>query len=361
MGKSAKILIVDDNADTVDLLRKRLRSEGYETDEAHDGETALAKVRDFWPDLVLLDVMMPKRDGFEVCRLLKEDEETKQISVLMLTARSEVGDKVQGLDFGADGYITKPFDYKEVAARIRSILAQREENRRLAEREKHDALDHLVDEVSHEVRNPLTTIGGLARRVRNNLPEDDRNRKYLDIILQNVEVLEKMVHQLIALKGATFSYFEATEGNSLIRAVLDRLAPALQAHSVELVTQFMATPPQLPADRENLETALGNIVENALEAMDQERRRLTVSTSVEDGFFEIRVADTGRGIAREKLKNIFDPFFTSKTYGPGLGLTFALKTVQSHKGMIAVESREQEGTTFIIRLPVKGRVPDVKS
>src|SRR3990172_8571667 len=117
MDKKSRILIVDDNVDTVELLRKRLRAEGYDTEEAYDGEECLNRVASFNPDLVILDVMMPKLNGFETCRRLKADENTRYIPVLMLTAKSDVEDKIQGLDIGADDYLAKPFDYKELSAR----------------------------------------------------------------------------------------------------------------------------------------------------------------------------------------------------------------------------------------------------
>ena len=177
MENKIKILIVDDNIDTVELLTKRFRAEGYETAAAYDGEEALGNVREYMPDLVVLDIMMPKIDGLEVCRQLKDDETTKHIPILMLSAKSEVPDKVKGLDTGADGYLTKPFDYKELAARVRSLLAQKDANVKQAQKEKLAALDQIVDEVSHEVRNPLVTIGGFTRRILKNTSANDPNRK----------------------------------------------------------------------------------------------------------------------------------------------------------------------------------------
>lgn len=353
MTAKTKILIVDDNVDTVELLRKRFRADGYDTGEAYDGEEGLEKVREYEPDLIVLDVMMPKLDGYEVCERLNKDEMTKHIPILMLTAKSEVPDKVKGLDIGADGYITKPFDYKEVAALVRSLLTQKQESKKMAEKEKFDALDHLVDEVSHEVRNPLVAIGGFARRVRESLPEDSKNRKYMDIILQNVEVLERMVHELIALKGATLCYTESSNINEITMNALSMFKHDIEKNRIRLSIEFMDNPPMIYADQENITMAICNLIENAIEAMDGEKRELSITTRVTEGYFEIEVADTGKGIAKDRLKNIYDPFFTSKTYGPGIGLTFAMKTIQSHKGMITVASKENEGTTFVIRLPIK--------
>jgi len=356
--KKSKILIVDDTVDTVELLTKRFRAQGYDTAAAYDGEEALIMVREYAPDLIVLDVMMPKLDGYEVCRRLKKDDATKHIPILMLTAKSEIPDKVKGLDTGADGYLTKPFDYKELAARIRSLLARQEANIKQAEKEKRAALDQMVDEVSHEVRNPLVTIGGFARRIKKNLPEDDPNRKYLDIILHNVKALEKMVTQLVRLKGAERSYCETADINDMIKLALDRNDEHIRSKNITVDTRLMAHPPLIPADRNNLVAAIAGIIENGIEAMEKSpQKTLSITSGVNDGFFEIEISDSGKGISREDMKNIFNPFFTSKTYGPGLGLTFAMKTIQSHQGRISMQSEVGRGSCMTIQLPLNAGGP----
>jgi len=360
MENKAKLLIADDNADTVELLTKRFRSEGYETAAAYDGEQALRMVQEFVPELIILDIMMPKIDGLEVCRQLKENDTTKHIPVLMLTAKSDVSDKVRGLDTGADGYLTKPFDYPELAARVRSLLARKDASLELAQKEKLAALNHMVDEVSHEVRNPLVTIGGFTRRMLKNSAEDDPNRKYLEIILKNVASLEKMVEQLVALKSAVASRTIPSDINGVVSLALERKEGQIRGQKIMVDTRFMENPPLVPADHENLTTAIANIIENSIEAMENSPlKQLSITTGTDRDYFEIKIIDSGRGIAPDAMKNIYDPFYTSKTYGPGLGLTFALKTIRSHEGTISVQSEIGKGTCFIIRIPLEVSSPQV--
>jgi two-component system alkaline phosphatase synthesis response regulator PhoP len=117
-----KILIVDDEIDTLLPLKRSLEVEDYMVMGANNGHEALMKARTDIPDLILLDLMMPEMDGYEVCAQLKKDELTKNIPVIILTAKDAVRDKVKGLDIGADDYVTKPFNLNELKARIKSVL-----------------------------------------------------------------------------------------------------------------------------------------------------------------------------------------------------------------------------------------------
>ncbi len=117
-----KILVVDDERDLVETITFRLEAAGYEVSSAFDGQEGLEKAREIKPDLILLDVMMPKMDGYQVCRMLKFDDDYKNIPIIMLTARGQEQDKKTGGDVGADDYITKPFDSKDLLARIQKML-----------------------------------------------------------------------------------------------------------------------------------------------------------------------------------------------------------------------------------------------
>ncbi|MBM4128725.1 MAG: response regulator, partial [Nitrospira sp.] len=337
----------------VELLRKRFQAEGYDTAEAYDGEEGLKQVSQYNPDLIILDVMMPKLDGLEVCQRLKSDETTKYIPVLMLTAKGEVEDKVKGLDIGADDYLPKPFDYKELSARVRSLLSIKRAREKLVEEEKAEALGVMMDEVAHEIRNPLVSIGGFARRVYKDLPEGNPNKKYMEMIISNVAVLENMIKQLIELKTTAISYREPVNINYIILESLRKFEEECEDKGIDVDTDLMDDPPLIPADREQMKMAFSHIISNSIEAMQDKTRVLKISSRVIEKQIEVQVSDTGKGIPRDKLKSIFDPFFTSKIYGPGLGLTFALKIIQTHRGTISVESEVGKGTTLTIRLPIK--------
>jgi len=351
--EKSRILIVDDAVDAVELLKKRLRFEGYDTAEAYDGEEALKQVAEYNPDLIILDVMMPKLDGYEVCQRLKSNENTKYIPILMLTAKSEIEDKVKGLDIGADHYLAKPFNYKELSAKVRSLVAVKAAREKLVEEEKSKALERMMEEVEHEIRNPLTSIGGFARRVYNRLPQGDPNKKYMEMIINDVARLEDMIKELLELETTAISYRELTNINDVIMEALKSFNQDLEDRGIEARTELGDNLPLISIDQEQMKMALANLVENSIEAMQNKLKILKITSRISDGRMEIQVSDTGKGIPKDKIKNIFDPFFTSKTRGPGVGLTFTLKIIQEHRGTVSVESEPGKGTIFTIRLPLK--------
>ena len=167
MPESAKVLVVDDLEINVEFLRDELTARGYTVFSAFDGEQALQQVVEVRPDLLLLDVSMPKVDGISVLKALRADEDFRDLPVILLTARRESGDKVEGLDAGADDYITKPFHVDEVIARIRSLLRLREIQAEVMEKEKRlakvEALKQTLATLSHHINNATQAILGTAQ------------------------------------------------------------------------------------------------------------------------------------------------------------------------------------------------------
>jgi two-component system phosphate regulon response regulator PhoB len=146
-GSRRKILIIEDETDVADLLTLNLRKAGFRVSTAADGASGLQNARDERPDFIILDLMLPKMSGLEVCRILKSDTATSQIPILMLTAKAEEVDRIVGLEFGADDYVTKPFSPREIVLRIRAILRRGETSE-----ESLKAGPISIDAARHEVR-----------------------------------------------------------------------------------------------------------------------------------------------------------------------------------------------------------------
>src|SRR5581483_11526227 len=146
------VLIIEDERDVVDLLALNLRKAGFATSTALDGAAGLEKARNEKPALIILDLMLPKMPGLEVCKILKSDPGTRHVPIMMLTAKAEEVDRIVGLEFGADEYVTKPFSPREVVLRIQAILRRRDG---VAGSEPLQAGSISIDPVRHEV-----TVGG---------------------------------------------------------------------------------------------------------------------------------------------------------------------------------------------------------
>ena len=349
--RKIKILIVDDDKRNVKLLTEKLNFDGYETDIAYDGLEALEKVESFEPDLILLDIMMPKMNGFEVARKLKASEKTKYIPIIILTARGEVEDKVLGLDIGAEEYLCKPVSLTELSARVRSLLRIRMLQTRLSEMEKLAALGQMVDGIAHEVRNPLMAIGGMARRVKERIT-DEQMQSHISLIIREVERLEKMIERIDEYKKFQVSELKEGDINDVIADAVKDIQDIIRGKAIDIKLSLLHDPPPLMLDKTTFKKAIFNILENSVEAIDKAGEIEIKTCPSMGGFLELMIRDTGCGIRAEELKNIFNPFYTSKMSGAGLGLTIAYKIIQDHKGDITAESEEGKGTIICIKLPL---------
>ncbi len=351
LADNVKILVVDDTIEIVTITKKLLTNIGYDVITAGDGEEGLEKALQELPDLVVSDVMMPKMDGLEVCRRLKEKEETRLIPVVLLTSKDYVEDKVNGLESGADDYITKPFEAKEFVARIKGMVERRKYRDKVEEEGTLDALEKMLDGVAHEVRNPIVAIGGFARRIRDSLPPGDRIRTYAQHITHEAERLETMLREIISMKSLVISLNEKVDLMKAARSAVEHFGPALEQKMITIREQFAGEDLIVRGDRQNLEVAFSHVIENAIEAMEP-GGSLLMEIARQDHRATVDFTDTGRGIPKNELKNVVRPFYTSKMSGAGMGLTRVKHIAIMHGGAMSITSTVGEGTTVRIDLPL---------
>jgi signal transduction histidine kinase len=225
----------------------------------------------------------------------------------------------------------------------------------LAQIEKLSALGRLTANVAHEIRNPLTLVGGFARRMSKKHAADDAERKYLDIIISEVDRLESILMNVLTFSKETRLDLEDHDINAIIDEVLNIYSDKLQDNSIHLEKSLTAAP-HLPLDKAQIIGSLSNLVANAIDAMP-EGGTLTITTREEilkdAPFLNMVISDTGTGIPEDKVNLIFEPFFTTKTLGrgTGLGLPICKRTIEDHGGSITLTSKTGEGSTFNIHLP----------
>ena len=195
-----KILVIDDLPENIFILQDRLAQEGYEVNTAYGGTDGLEKAYSTLPDLILLDVMMPDMSGLEVCKTLVNDEKTKHIPIILVTAKAGAEDTKEGLEAGAFDYIKKPFNRVELMARVKSALKLSEANQQLLEVEKRTTFIATIVTANHKIKQPLTLLSLSSAAIKNELEKKEFTResilsrvKYIDAAIKDIsDVLDKL-------------------------------------------------------------------------------------------------------------------------------------------------------------------------
>lgn len=367
----AKVLVVDDTETNIDILVCALGDE-FEVSVAMDGKTALQCVAEVMPDLILLDIMMPEMDGYEVCRRLKADKAARDIPVIFLTAFSLDSAEETGLSLGAIDYVTKPFNPALVKARVRNHVALRRsqldtirqrdhlETAYQSLRELEKMRDDLVNLVVHDMRSPLMSIlgylelalvakaegPGLTREefVRRSM---DSARRLSDMVTSLLDVSRLEAGQM-PLKCADCDIRELAE------AVVKRLGGLAEGRNLSVKSPN--TPALSHCDPEIIQRVVQNLLGNALKFTPVEGS-ITIEIAPEEQWTRFSVTDTGPGIPREHHDKVFQKFgqVAMRNDGQpstGLGLTFCRLAVEAHGGSIQMDSEPGRGTAFHVRLPI---------
>ena len=394
--KEKRILIVDDTPNNIRVLVPIfLEQGGFQINVANNGRHALEMVEKVMPDLILLDIMMPELDGYETCKILKESEQTKNIPVIFLTAKTETEDIAKGFGLGAADFVTKPFNSVELLARVRTHLELKEsrdylqktledlvaERTRELEREtqeklkieaqlqqskKLEAIGQLAGGVAHDFNNQLAGIIGAAELLSFQ-SKDEKQQKYIDMILKAAKSSADLTKQLLAFARKGKERSIAVDINNVIIDITKLLERSIDKR-VEIKHNFSEEHIFAKGDPTQLENAILNIAINAGHAMP-EGGVLTFSTELIEldkhscahlpfditpgPHVEINVEDSGTGMSKETCDKIFEPFFTTKpkSQGTGMGLAAVYGTIKNHNGAIKVYSEIGSGTKFTLYLP----------
>jgi len=215
------------------------------------------------------------------------------------------------------------------------------------------ALGEMAATVAHEIRNPLGGIGGYASLLARSIPPEDPKRKYVDKIIGGISSLNKIVSNLLVYTKKTNLQKQSTDLISWADAILSHIEIEIEKEhrAIRIERSFSAEQVTAEIDSERLQQVMLNLLMNGIQAIEGEGC-ISVGICANENFAEISIADTGKGIEPEHLKNIFTPFFTTKEQGTGLGLAIVKKIVDLHEGEILVESTLGKGTSFCIKIPL---------
>ncbi|MBP5973953.1 PAS domain-containing protein [Brasilonema sp. CT11] len=370
---SARILVVDDNADMRDYLT-RILSEHVQVEAVADGAAALAAVQERVPDLVLSDVMMPGLDGFELLKALRADARTKEVPIILLSARAGVESVVEGLEAGADDYLIKPFSVQELVSRVNAHLQMAHLRLEVLRQEKTTSRrkDEMLSIVSHELNTPLVAILGWTRLLRANPPSHSMLMKSLETIERNATLQAKLISDLLDISritaGKLHLNLEPVELQSVIetaiacgRATLNSTVDQTQkTKDIELTCLLDPRPIIVQGDPERLQQIVLNLLINAIK-FTPKGGRIEIHLNVKENQAQIKVSDTGCGISAEFMPHVFESFRQAQSTksqsikGLGLGLAIARHLVELHGGTIYAESPGiGQGATFTVMLPRDG-------
>jgi signal transduction histidine kinase len=376
------VLVADDEPDMRHFLVSQL-TEDYEVVEAVDGNDALEKAQASLPDVILLDLMMPHKDGLQVCQELRDYAPTTSIPIILLTARADEEAKFDALQVGANDFLAKPFSSIELQARIKNLIESHHNQRKLTK--QNHALSEAIDQIKetemqlvqseklsslgrmsagiiHEINNPLnfslTGLFALRNKGKKLAPED---RGEYDAIVNDIEEGLKRVRNIVS-DLRTFTHpgvgtGEPVEASDATAAAVRFLGGEWKG-SVEIHQQVLPTQ-SLWANRNKLIHVLINLIQNAIDALREkqfnsgDKPQIWITGKLEGNRSIIIVRDNGPGIEQKIVDKIFDPFFTTKEVGKGmgLGLSICYRIVQGYGGKITVNSERGQFCEFVLDFP----------
>jgi two-component system sensor histidine kinase/response regulator len=369
------LLVVDDNEANRDVLSRRLERQGYTVATAENGRKAIEMLSADAFDLVLLDIMMPEMDGYEVLQLLKADAHLKHIPVIMISALSELDSVARCIEMGAEDYLFKPFNPTLLKARIHACLEKKQSHdreanlfnqlqdnyQRLQELEK--LRDDLTNMIVHDMRTPLTSVitGMQTLDAVGSLNEDQQI--VMSIALGGGNTLLAMINDLLEVEKSESETMQLDSCllcvATLVDAAAKQLMPLADVNELNLVQSIPTDLPPLEGDEDKLRRILVNLIGNAIK-FTHGGGTVTVEARHSEEYQAIvfSVTDTGEGIPPESLGRIFEKFGQvesrkgGRTMSTGLGLTFCRLAVEAHGGNIGVESVLGEGSKFSFTIPL---------
>jgi two-component system, sensor histidine kinase and response regulator len=363
-----KILVVDDNPRNIQVIGTILREANYDVGFAMDGTKALEMLHDSSDyDLVLLDIRMPEPDGYEVCKIMKADVLMKEIPIIFLSASHDPDSIVTAFDIGGVDYVTKPFNTRELLARVHTHVQLKQKTLEIqeyvAELEKANATkDKFFSIIAHDLRNPFEGILLISRSLLTTLPacSVEEIKKRIDMVVSAAEGGSKLLENLLIWSRSQTGNIpfkpKKIQLHEEIQSCIDTLSSQAKAKAIKII--YKAEAITVLTDEAMFSIVLRNLLTNAIK-FTPSPGKVKVQTALVDGALEVSVTDTGLGISEgDKSRlfridgNISSRPGTSNEMGSGLGLILCKEFLDKMGGTIRFESEQNKGTRFTFSLPV---------
>ncbi len=369
-----KVLVVDDVEKNLEIVGNILGEKGLAVSLANSGKQAIKIAKRMLPDLILLDINMPEMDGYQTCEILKNDEQTAHIPIIFLSALSEKGNIVKGLELGGVDYISKPFNKAELLARVNTHLELKNAKDQL--KQKNEALqkselnlkeaiatkDKFFNIIAHDLKSPFSSILGFSELLINNIDkyDKDKTKRFVANINQSSKSTFKLLENLLewARSQQDKIPFNPQENKLYDLAYETAMLVSDSAHKKGISIDLdVSKEISLEADSEMLKTIIRNLVSNAIK-YTPENGKITISGKQTENKTIIKIMDTGTGMTEKNKNALFKVGETQSKpgtkgeRGTGFGLLLCKEFVEKHDGKIEVESELDKGSVFTVYIPL---------
>ncbi|MEO7298228.1 MAG: ATP-binding protein [Verrucomicrobiota bacterium] len=383
-GNNPNILIADDEPDMLRFLKSQLKNK-FQVTEAIDGKEAVEKALENIPDIILVDMNMPEKDGLQVCRELREKSATRNIPIIMLTARGDEQTKLTALSAGANDFLTKPFSTTELHVRIKNLLDAHDYQEKLADKnklleqtieqlkqtemqlvqtEKMASMGRMSAGIIHEINNPLNyaATGLYTLRNKGKFLAAEQQAQYAEVLKDVEEGISRVKNIVLDLRKFTHPDTGHSEAIEILQVVNSALRFTGNEWKDRVHIELNVPERQVVFGNTNrLLQVFINLLQNSLDALKGKifdadtKPTIWISGKMDENTSIITLRDNGNGIPEAAMNKIFDPFFTTKDVGEGmgLGLSICYQIMQENNGTISVASEPGKFAEFTLEFPAK--------
>lgn len=360
------ILIADDDAAARKMVSQYLKKKGYNVFEASNGIETYTSILDHPINIAVIDWVLPGMDGIDVCRKIRQNQKSGYVFIIMLTAKEEKKDLIEGFDAGVDEYIMKPVNLQELIARIKVGARIVRLERKLIEKQReltgtNEMKNKFIGIVAHDLRNPVISIRGFSELLLKDAKNfSEEQNEFLGIIHSTSRNMLAMINDLLDISRIESGNMQLSQKNgSLNHLILERIQLIqVQADKKHItIHKDLSLIPDVAFDGHRLGQAIDNLITNAIKFAPI-GSNVFLSLKQDGEAVKFSVTDEGPGIPREEQHLLFSEFHrlsirpTAGETSTGLGLAIAKKIIEAHNGTIEFETQEGLGSTFSLILPV---------
>jgi signal transduction histidine kinase len=356
--KPHNVLIVDDVAKNIQLVASFLQEAGYEINFALNGKMAIEHAQSQPLDLILLDIMMPDMDGFQVCEVLKQNAATKEIPIIFLTAKTDVDSITKAFSLGGVDYITKPFNRQELLARVKTHLQLKDQ--RMALEEMNATKNKFFSIIAHDLKSPLNQLLGLSNLMQQLLDHEETEelQKVVKLMHDSARRGKDLLDSLLEWSRAQLDSARlepaAFNVRQMAEEVVQLMGPLACEKKISMDISIDATI-EAYGDRNMITTVLRNLISNAIKFTEQ-NGSVKISARKQRHMVEVEIKDDGIGMHEQDVSKLFrldvNPITIgkSKQKGTGLGLIISKEFVEKNGGSISAQSEDGKGSAFIFTM-----------